>query len=100
MSGCTQVEVKEATDAEKKQVTTIYADCSAQAIQAMDDGKSDAYTVASAASTACGREFENLLAVYSKGQTGSAKVKVRERFTTHRKEWLVPIVLKVRKEPK
>lgn len=95
LASCSEVPV--ATDAEMKAATKLYNDCEVDAIIQLDDGKSDAYTVASAASTACGKEFNSMVEVYSRGQRDSAREEIARNLNAKRKDMLIPLVMKVRK---
>jgi hypothetical protein len=85
--------------AEERAVFSSYRACLFDAARRLDDGKSDALTIAAAVVPACGAEREKAQALYGRGLPLPAQIRYRQQLRDHPEadlELATGIVLEVR----
>jgi hypothetical protein len=87
LSGCP------ATDAEKDAALQAYVTCLKRAARQLDDGKSDAATVALAIQSRCAVEFDYSLDVFGQGMPLDAQVNFRQQSRERQLEISTQVVL-------
>lgn len=103
LAGCstsTQSTVKP-TKADEDAATKAYLICASNQIRLLDDGTSDARTIALGATTACSAEYRHMSAVGAARrptQQESAYYMRMAMNDPHRPDELIPLVLTIRKQ--
>ena len=69
-----------ATNAEKQEAMSTHVACLAEKADALDDGISDAGSIATAISTACTTTLVSAADIYARGGSGRLKRYTREQF--------------------
>jgi len=85
-----------ASDAEKRSAVAAYSNCLIPYAKRLDDGRSDAKTIAQAMRGACPREFGAVYETASRGENSAVKEMMRQRFGSLGDDLALKVVLDVR----
>ncbi|WP_318826635.1 hypothetical protein [Burkholderia cepacia] len=90
-----------ATKADEDAATKAYLNCATNQIRILDDGTSDARTIAIGATTACTAEYQHMSAVGAARRPTQLESTYYMRMAMndpHRPDELIPLVLAIRKQ--
>jgi hypothetical protein len=100
LGGCAHHEVEPtpapASQLEKNAALTSYMNCLAPYAKRLDDGKSDARTIAQAMRGACPGEMESVIETISRGENNRVKMMMRQQFGSVEESTALKVVLDVR----
>jgi hypothetical protein len=82
-----------ASDAEKKGTVEAYMNCLVPYAKRLDDGRSDAQTIAKAMSGACSKESEAVGEILSRGESEDVKARVRKGLRSIEEHAALQVVL-------
>lgn len=85
-----------ATKAEQQEATGAYMNCLVPYAKELDDGRSDAKTIAQAMRGSCQKEFESIIETSSRGENEAVQRMMRQQFQPLREEFALKVVLDVR----
>lgn len=96
--GCAAQQVTQpgASDVEKRSAVAAYSNCLIPYAKNLDDGRSDAKTIAQAMRGACPRESAALYETSSRGENDAVKEMMRQRFGSLQDDLALKVVLDVR----
>lgn len=98
--GCAHHEVDQpqgpATNAEKQTANANYLNCLVPHAKRLDDGKSDAKTIAQAMKGACPSELQSVYETMSRGENNAVKGMMRQRLGSIEESSALQVVLNVR----
>lgn len=102
ISGCaSEPVIPPATDAAITEGAKQYMSCAANWIRQIDDGKSDALTIAKGSATVCTKEFNHYTHVITQGANEPVRRRVEIDTNNSKVELiLLPLVLKLRSQNK
>lgn len=86
-----------ASNDEIKAAETAYSKCLLQHAATMDDGISDAATIAQGVAPACVSELRNVEETYTRGENPQLQLMIRERLNATQQSEAVTAVLAVRR---
>lgn len=98
LAGCAAQQVTQtaASDAEKRATVVAYSNCLIPYAKNLDDGRSDAKTIAQAMRGACAKESAALYETSSRGENDAVKEMIRQRFGSLKDDLALKVVLDVR----
>lgn len=98
LTGCASKRISErpASDFEKREAVTVYSNCLVPYAQRLDDGRSDAKTIALALKGACQKELRSVYEAVSRGENDSVKGMMWQRLGSLQDDLALNVVLKVR----
>ncbi|WP_334037250.1 hypothetical protein [Burkholderia gladioli] len=102
LAGCASADqpMHHATKAESDTATKAYLDCATQQIATLDDGISDARTIAAGAAAACTAEYRAMSATDASRRPTQREARYYMEIAMsdpHRPDELIPLVLAARK---
>jgi hypothetical protein len=86
-----------APDSEKQAAVAAYSNCLIPYAKRLDDGRSDAKTIAQAMRGACPKESAALYETSSRGENDAVKEMMRQRFGSLQDDLALKVVLDVRR---
>lgn len=100
LAGCAHHEVVEssqpASTTEKRTANVSYLNCLTPYAQRLDDGKSDAKTIAQAMRGACPTELESVYETMSRGENNAVKGMMRQQLASIEESSALQVVLNAR----
>lgn len=98
LAGCAAQQVTQpaATEAEKRAAVAAYSNCLIPYAKRLDDGRSDAKTIAQAMRGACPKEIGAVYETASRGENNAVKEMMRQRFGSLQDDLALQVVLDVR----
>lgn len=85
------------TEQDKIAAMDVYKDCIVSNVERLDDGTSDAYTVATAVAQLCRGQYSDVLEIQLAGENQYVYNTVMNRSMQNQPNLIVPMVLKMRK---
>lgn len=85
-----------ASNVEKRAAVAAYSNCLIPYAKNLDDGRSDAKTIAQAMRGACAKESAALYETSSRGENDAVKEMMRQRFGSLKDDLALKVVLDVR----
>ncbi len=86
------------TEKEREFALKEYKECLVANIASIDDGKSDAYTIANAAATLCKEKYARFIEIKTADANPQVKAMVMRNTLSNQADMIVPMVLKMRAE--
>jgi hypothetical protein len=98
LGGCAAQRVTQppASDNEKQSAVAAYSNCLIPYAKRLDDGRSDAKTIAQAMRGACPKESASLYETSSRGENDAVKEMMRQHFGSLQDDLALKVVLDVR----